>query len=108
MDPRLRGTRLSGFFLLLERPFRIGDEVRVGQWEGSVESVLMRVTVLRAADGEKIQIPNQEVYTSAIIDRLLWSSLPALDSKASSAKSESRPFGGKCASAGTPALSSQD
>jgi small-conductance mechanosensitive channel len=66
---------ISGFFLLLERPFRIGDEIKVSQWEGSVESVLMRVTVLRALDGEKIQIPNQQVYTSAIINR---SSYPTL------------------------------
>ena len=29
----------------------------------------MRVTVLRAANGERIQIPNQQVYTSAIVDR---------------------------------------
>ena len=60
---------ISGFFLLLERPFRIGDDIRISQWEGSVESVLMRVTVLRSGDGEKIQIPNQQVFTSAIVNR---------------------------------------
>jgi small conductance mechanosensitive channel len=60
---------ISGFFLLLERPFRIGDEIKISQWEGRVESVLMRVTVLRSPDGEKIQIPNQQVFTSAIVDR---------------------------------------
>jgi small-conductance mechanosensitive channel len=60
---------ISGFFLLLERPFRIGDDIKVEPWEGTVETVLLRVTVLRALDGEKIQIPNQQVYTSAIRNR---------------------------------------
>jgi small conductance mechanosensitive channel len=60
---------ISGFFLLLERPFRIGDEINISQWQGTVESVLMRVTVLRSTDGEKIQVPNQQVFTSAIVNR---------------------------------------
>jgi small conductance mechanosensitive channel len=60
---------ISGFFLLLERPFHIGDDITVGTFEGTVETVLLRVTVLRSFDGEKIQIPNQQVYTSATSNR---------------------------------------
>jgi small conductance mechanosensitive channel len=60
---------ISGFFLLLERPFHIGDYIKVESWEGIVETVLLRVTVLRSLDGQKIQIPNQQVYTSATINR---------------------------------------
>jgi small conductance mechanosensitive channel len=60
---------ISGFFLLLERPFRIGDNIRVGTWDGRVETVRLRVTELRAIDGEKILVPNQQVYTSAIVNR---------------------------------------
>jgi small-conductance mechanosensitive channel len=60
---------ISGFFLLLERPFRIGDNIRVGTWDGRVETVRLRVTELLAIDGEKILVPNQEVYTSAIVNR---------------------------------------
>jgi small conductance mechanosensitive channel len=60
---------ISGFFLLLERPFHIGDDITVGSDEGTVETVLLRVTVLRSLDGVKIQIPNQQVYTSATANR---------------------------------------
>jgi len=60
---------ISGFFLLLERPFRIGDNIGVGSWNGRVETVRLRVTELRAVDGEKVLVPNQEVYTSAIVNR---------------------------------------
>jgi small conductance mechanosensitive channel len=59
---------LSGIFLLLERPFRIGDEIKVGEFAGRVETVRLRVTVLKAADGQMIMLPNQQVYTSAIVN----------------------------------------
>jgi len=59
---------LSGFFLLLERPFRIGDEITVGAFTGSVENVRLRVTALRTVDAQRILVPNQLVYTSAIVD----------------------------------------
>jgi small-conductance mechanosensitive channel len=59
---------LAGVFLLLERPFRIGDEIRVGEFSGTVETILLRVTVLKSADGLKVLLPNQEVYTSAIVN----------------------------------------
>ena len=59
---------LSGVFLLLERPFRIGDEITVGAFTGSVETVRLRVTALRTLDAQRVLIPNQMVYTSAIVD----------------------------------------
>ncbi|MFN2463398.1 MAG: mechanosensitive ion channel family protein [Candidatus Dormibacteria bacterium] len=59
---------ISGFFLLLERPFRIGDEITVNGQTGFVETVLLRVTVLRTSDGRRVLVPNQQVFTSTIID----------------------------------------
>ena len=59
---------LSGVFLLLERPFRIGDEITVAGYSGRVETVLLRVTVLRTDDGRRAMVPNQDVYTSAIVN----------------------------------------
>jgi len=59
---------ISGFFLLLERPFRIGDDITVGGFTGSVETVRLRVTALRTLDAQRILVPNQMVYTSAIVD----------------------------------------
>ena len=59
---------ISGVFLLLERPFRIGDDVNIGGFEGSVETIRLRVTVLRTLDGRRVLVPNQQVYTSTIVD----------------------------------------
>ena len=58
---------LAGVFLLLERPFRIGDQIAVAEQSGRVETVRLRVTVLRMEDGRHSLVPNQDVFTSAIV-----------------------------------------
>jgi small conductance mechanosensitive channel len=60
---------IAGVFLLLERPFRIGDEIVADNHVGVVENIEMRTTTLRTADGEEVLIPNSLVYTSTIVNR---------------------------------------
>ncbi len=60
---------LAGIFLLLERPFRIGDEISVDGRTGVVETVEIRTTTLRTPDGEEVLIPNSRVYTETIVNR---------------------------------------
>jgi moderate conductance mechanosensitive channel len=52
---------INGFFILLENQYDIGDVVRVAGVSGTVESVTMRRTVLRDADGSVHNIPNSEI-----------------------------------------------
>src|SRR5437016_14548294 len=60
---------IAGIFLLLERPFRIGDEITVDNHTGIVENIEMRATTLRTSDGEQVITPNSLVYTGTIINR---------------------------------------
>jgi len=60
---------IAGLFLLLERPFRIGDEITVDTHTGVVENMEMRITTLRTSEGEEVLIPNSLVYTGTIINR---------------------------------------
>jgi small-conductance mechanosensitive channel len=60
---------IAGIFLLLERPFRLGDEITVDNRTGLVENIEMRATTLRTAEGEQVLIPNALVYTGTIINR---------------------------------------
>ena len=60
---------IAGVFLLLERPFRIGDEITADDHTGVVENVEMRTTTLRTEDGQEVLIPNSLVYTSTIVNR---------------------------------------
>ncbi len=52
---------INGFFLLAEDQFRVGDSVKVGEFSGSVETMTLRSTRLRALGGEVITIPNGEI-----------------------------------------------
>jgi small conductance mechanosensitive channel len=60
---------IAGLFLLLERPFRIGDEITADGHTGAVENVDVRTTTLRTSEGEEVLIPNSLVYTGTIINR---------------------------------------
>ncbi|MFC7738803.1 mechanosensitive ion channel family protein [Roseomonas sp. GCM10028921] len=57
---------LAGILILLTRPFRIGDQIRQGGVEGTVEDVWVRATVLRTYDNRRILIPNASLFTSQI------------------------------------------
>jgi small conductance mechanosensitive channel len=60
---------IAGMFLLLERPFRLGDEITVDNHTGVVENIEIRTTTLRTSDGEQVLTPNSLVYTGTIINR---------------------------------------
>ena len=65
----------AGIILLVQHPFTIGDQVRVGEQEGTVENVRVRDTQVLTYDGERVFLPNQTVFNSPIIN---YTSTPTL------------------------------
>lgn len=59
---------VAGLLLLFLRPFRIGDQIVVGETEGTVERIELRATKVRAYDGRLVLLPNAEVFTSRIVN----------------------------------------
>ncbi len=57
---------VSGFYVLVEGNFRVGDLVESGGYTGVVTEVKMRVTHLRGAGGEMIVVPNSELFTKTL------------------------------------------
>lgn len=57
---------LAGIILLVEEPFRIGDEVVIGDYEGKVENISIRTTKIRTFSGERVLLPNSTVFTDAV------------------------------------------
>ncbi|HIK33701.1 MAG TPA: mechanosensitive ion channel family protein [Oscillatoriales cyanobacterium M59_W2019_021] len=57
---------LAGILLLVQEPFRIGDQIVVGNYEGTVERIDIRTTKIRTYTGERVLLPNSEVFTSAV------------------------------------------
>jgi small conductance mechanosensitive channel len=59
---------VSGVLLLARKPFRVGEQIRTGEHEGTVSDIDLRVTRLVDYDGETVLIPNADVFRSALIN----------------------------------------
>lgn len=57
---------LAGILLLLTEPFRIGDQIRYSDFEGTVEDIQTRATFIRTYDGRQVVIPNAALFTNAV------------------------------------------
>ena len=66
------GNVISGFALLLYRPFRIGDRLQVnspaGLATGTVESLGLGYTKIRTEDGKLVIIPNSTMATQVALN----------------------------------------
>jgi small conductance mechanosensitive channel len=59
----------SGVYLLLERPFRVGDTIRVRDQEGVVENIGVRTTSLRTPENVYVLVPNMIVFAEVVANR---------------------------------------
>jgi moderate conductance mechanosensitive channel len=58
---------INGFFILIENQYDVGDTVKIGSVQGTVEMMTLRCTILRDADGTVHTIPNS---TIAVVSNL--------------------------------------
>jgi len=52
---------ISGFFIIFEDQFSVGDHIRVGEFEGNVESIGLRTTKIKSWTGELHILPNGNI-----------------------------------------------
>jgi len=55
---------ISGFFLLGEEPFKVGDVIQVGDVTGSVLTIDMLSVKIRTFDNKMVRIPNESLVKS--------------------------------------------
>lgn len=67
----------SGFFILFEDQYGVGDYVTIGSMTGTVEDMGLRITKIRAFNGDLHIIPNGEVKT--VTNHSRGSSLAVID-----------------------------
>lgn len=60
------GDLFSSFSIYLDKPFRVGDYIVVGDSSGTVEKVGIKTTRIRTLQGEELVIPNGELTSSRI------------------------------------------
>lgn len=63
---KLAANYVSGFVILTERSVRIGDVVRVDNFEGSISDIKARFTVVRALNGREAIVPNEMLLTQRV------------------------------------------
>lgn len=76
---KLAANYLSGFVILAERSMRIGDNVRVDNFEGRISAINARYTVIRSVTGRESIVPNEMLITSrvenlSLADTRIWQS----------------------------------
>ncbi len=76
---KLAASYVSGFVMLAERSVRIGDNVRVDNFEGRITDINARYTVVRALSGRESIVPN-EMFISNRIENLSLTDLQVLQS----------------------------
>lgn len=63
---KLAANYVSGFVILAERSLRIGDLVRVDNFEGHITDIKTRYTVVRALSGRESIVPNEMLITQRV------------------------------------------
>jgi potassium efflux system protein len=59
---------VSGLILLIERPVRVGDAVKIGQLQGRVTRTQIRATTITLWDRSEMVVPNKEFITQKLIN----------------------------------------
>ncbi len=63
---KLAANYISGFVILAERAMRIGDMVKVDNFEGRITDITTRYTVIRALNGREAIVPNEMMITQRV------------------------------------------
>jgi small conductance mechanosensitive channel len=57
---------LAGLLLLWAETFRVGDQIKLDAFEGTVEEIQTRATTIKTYDGRRVVIPNAELFTHSV------------------------------------------
>ncbi|MCS6956733.1 MAG: mechanosensitive ion channel family protein [Patescibacteria group bacterium] len=52
---------ISGFFIIFDNQFEVGDYVKIGSLKGKVKKITLRQTILKDEEGNIIIIPNSQI-----------------------------------------------
>ncbi|MFY0252759.1 mechanosensitive ion channel family protein [Chitinophaga sp. 30R24] len=60
---------IGSFIIFFDKPFRVGDTVKVDSWQGAVEKIGLRSTRIRTLEKTYVTVPNKKMVDS-ILDNL--------------------------------------
>lgn len=59
---------VAGFLISIDKPFRVGDYITIGDRYGRIELITMRSTRIRTQDNTYVVIPNQKIINDVVVD----------------------------------------
>lgn len=60
---------IAGMVLYIDRPFKIGDWIEVGDEQGIVQDLSLQTTRIRNFSGELVTVPNSKITNSTVINK---------------------------------------
>jgi small conductance mechanosensitive channel len=57
---------LGGILLLITNPFQVGDQIVVDSFEGTVEEIQPRATLITTYDRRRVIVPNSDLFTKSV------------------------------------------
>lgn len=65
---RTLGNFIAGLYVLVSKPFRVGDYVKVGSYEGIIEEITINYTKIKTPSSSTVSITNQKILNQDIIN----------------------------------------
>lgn len=62
------GNLFGAVAVFVDKPFRLGDRVKIGDVEGTVEDMGLRATRIRSLDGFLVTVPNKNVGNATVVN----------------------------------------
>lgn len=65
---------ISGIMILVNRPFKIGDQIKVDGEEGTLQDIQLRASKIRTFDGREVIVPNSNLYSNIVVNYTAYDS----------------------------------
>ncbi|MFB6193258.1 MAG: mechanosensitive ion channel family protein [Candidatus Nanohaloarchaea archaeon] len=63
---------ISGLLIMINRPFKIGDQIEVSGEAGTVKDIKIRASEIKTYDGRKVIVPNSTLYSNTVINNTAY------------------------------------
>jgi small-conductance mechanosensitive channel len=60
---------ISGMMVVLDKDFKVGDEIRVAAFQGKIVKISLRKTILETGTGERVSVPNAFLLNNPVATR---------------------------------------
>jgi len=70
---------VSGLILLFERPFKVGDWVQVGAFEGIIRRISVRATEIETFHRSSVIVPNAQMISDVVTNRTLHDTITRIE-----------------------------